>query len=131
MGGGEKKCTCWEKRKHNLIPALFELGTTCSLLKQLVWLFIISLLAAITHARGERERRVARRNVVDVFLMWSYSPAPELSTLKGFHFADVMTCEMSHQTRWSAREMFSGNCVLFDWHFGKRAAGNLAIIAVT
>lgn len=72
MGGGMHML---EKRKHNLILALFELGTTCSLLKQLVWLFIILLLT----------RRdvpyVAQRNF---FFYVAVLPTLTLSTLKGF-----------------------------------------------
>lgn len=50
---GEKRALL-EKRKHNLIPALFELGTTCSLLKQLSGFFIIALFAAVTYAHMKK-----------------------------------------------------------------------------
>lgn len=69
--------------------------------------------------------RVAQRNFI-----WSYSPVLKLY-IKGFHFVDVMTCEMSHHIVLCAYERFSGNCILFDWHFGKQVTGNVAVIAVT
>lgn len=71
---GREKSALLEKRKHNLIPALFELGTTCSLLKQLVWLFIIFLLTTKTHAHMEKCFMCCSEEFVDVFFVPSYSP---------------------------------------------------------
>lgn len=71
----------------------------------------------------------ALRNFVDVFF-FHVIVFPTLKLyIKGFHFVDVMTREMSYYIV-CADEIFLGNCIFFDWHFGKQVMGNLAIIAV-
>lgn len=71
-----------EKGKHNLIPELFELGTTCSLLKRPVWRFIIVPLT--------------RR---DVFMCCCVEFLVSCGCVKalhrGFPGSDVRTCEIS------------------------------------
>lgn len=73
-----------EKRKHNLILALFELGTTCSLLKQLVWLFIVLLLTTEMHAHTDGCFICCSEDFCFFMRLRLY--------IKGFHFADVTTC---------------------------------------
>lgn len=123
-----------EKRKHNLIPSLFELRTTCSLLKQLVWLFIILLLTTITHAHMEKCFMCCSEEFSGCFFsffsLFHAVVFPVLTLyIKGFHF--VMTCEMSHHKVCEEMRCSWTSAFYCDWYFGKRVMGNLAVIATT
>lgn len=77
---------------------------------------------------------VAQRNSLDVFFpffsLFHAVVFPVLTLyIKGFHF--VMTCEMSHHKVCEEMRCSWTSAFYFDWYFGKRVMGNLAVIATT
>lgn len=117
----KKKSSLLEKSKHNFIPALFEVGTTCSLLKQLVWLFII-LLLTLTYAHMKNCFMCCSEVFGEcAFFYVVIFPMLKLC-FKGFHYCWSYD-EKCSIIYFGGYEVVLGNCLLLEWHFGEAGEG--------